>query len=214
MLFFDFTPDPVGSANNNNRIFLTYNGSFNRLIFRLRTNSTNFDCNYALNSGGSNGTITGVTNTTSGWRAAQRGTTNAAGFTHLAGTYDASETVASNALKLYWNGSSLATVTVNSNTRTNGVYDNLTVCTGASNVTGAANINADIDEFTWFDKSLSSTEVGALYASGVIKAAKESGNTGVINAIEEAASFDQNNSATVKNAKWSASIIGGTTPAY
>ena len=104
------------NSNGNNRIFMTYSASLNRMILRVRTNSVNFDRQFPLHD---NSSATGISSSTSGWSSTSRGSVNSDNFCMLTMTYDASQTNAANAFKFYWNASECTTQSnANSGTRT------------------------------------------------------------------------------------------------
>lgn len=196
------------NANGNNRIFLTYSSSLHRLICRVRTNSANFDRQFPLHTG--NGTATGVTNSSTGWASGQRGNVNSDGFCLLTVTYDASQTSASNAFKLYWNASECTYQSnANNGTRTGidatkgRIGENLQATNSAGNAT------LDYDEFKIYNKVLSSSEVSALYNSGTIADSSQTVSSGLITEW----TFDNNN-ANDSNSKYTNSIVGGNIATY
>lgn len=196
------------NANGNNRFMFTYSQSLNRLICRIRTNSTNFDRQFPLHTG--NGTITGITSSSTGWKSANRGNVNAIGFCLLTVTYDASQTNATNALKLYWNDSELTYQSnANNGTRTSinatkgRIGENLHLTNSAGNAT------LDYDELKIYNKVLSSSEVSTLYNSGVIADSSQTVSSGLITEWR----FDDNN-ANDSNSKYTNSIVNGVITAY
>lgn len=194
--FWDFNANgTVGSGNTNNRVFLQYNASLNRFIARIRTNSTNFDRQWALHS---NNSVTGTGSTSSDtWTATNRGNVNSDGFTHITVTYDSSQSTATAALKIYWNGSELTSQAVaNNGTRTNNTLGNLCLCAAQHNVTsGVANVH--FDEWAFYNDLLTSSEVTALYNSGTIVSA----HTINTNNIQEAVQFT-NVTNTIIQTQW------------
>jgi len=161
LIIFDLTPS--GTTSTANRFFLQYDYGFNRFIARYRSNSSNFDRQWALHSNNSAcGTGTSSANT---WTSSNRGNVNGDNFVHLTVTYDASQTNAGNAFKLYWNGSELTTQAVaNSNSRSNMTLDELTFC-GNDHNTGGSRI-ADYMYMHMWDKLLTSSNVSSMYNSG------------------------------------------------
>lgn len=167
------------SANSNaNRFFLQYDYGLNRFIARYRSNSVNFDRQWALHL---NNTQTGIGSTSSDkWTGTNRGNTNTDGFIHLVLTYDGSQSTAGNAFKLYWNGSELPNqVATNTNTRTNVSLDEITFCGNEINSNGSR-----ISDFMYmhmWEAVVSSTSVGTMYNSGTpISAADASQSTYLI----------------------------------
>ena len=103
VVLFDFVQD------TNNRFFLSYDYGLNRFVWRYRSNGRNFDRQWAI---ASNVTATGTSGT---WHGGNRGLRNSDNFVHLAGSYDASQTNASNAFKIYWNAVEMSNQIVNNN---------------------------------------------------------------------------------------------------
>jgi hypothetical protein len=154
------------TANGNNRIFMQYIASSNRLLCRVRTNSVNFDRQYGLHD---NSSVTGISNSTTGWTTAQRGNVGNDNFTMITLTYDASQTNSSNAFKLYWNGSELTSQAANSSgTRTSTRADFFRFCENINTTASAGNANIDLDEFKVYTDILTSSEISTLYNGGTI----------------------------------------------
>ena len=194
------------NANGNNRIFVTYSHSLNRLIFRIRTNSVNFDKHFALHD---NTSATGLSNSSSGWSSTSRGNVNSDNFCMLTFTYDASQSTAASAFKMYWNNTE-CTSTANSN---NGTRTAITSIRGrigenlqATN--SAGNATLDYDEIKIYNKVLSQSEVTTLYNSGAIidSSALSSG-------LITEWTFENNN-ANDSNSKYTNSIVGGNIATY
>ena len=183
----------AGTSNSNNRMFFQYNSGFNRFIARMRTNSTNFDRQWSLHS---NNSATG-TGTNSGvkWTSSNRGNVNSDNMCMLTLTYDASQTNAANAFKLYWNASELTTQAVaNSNTRTNNALPNLAIGAQVHALTNSP-WNGLMDEWAFYNKVLSSTEVSNLYNSTRATAAQVISTTNLITNV----SFDNGQNITQYN---------------
>ena len=202
-------PFNFGNTNNdgNNRIFMTYSASLNRMICRVRTNSVNFDRQFPLHD---NSSVTGISSSSTGWSSTSRGNVNSDGFCMLTMTYDASQTNAANAFKFYWNGSECTTQSnANSGTRTAitsirgriGENIHLTDSTG--------NCTLDFDEFKIYNKVLSASEVSTLYNSGTIADSSQTVSSGLITEW----TFDNNN-ANDSNSKYTNTIVNGTITAY
>lgn len=191
--------------NNNNRIFLQYNSGFNRFIARVRTNATNFDRQWALHD---NSGVTGITSSGTGWVTSQRGNVNSENWCMLTVTYDASQTNASNAFKMYWNASELTNQAVaNSNTRTNNTMASLSLCDANSGAPTAGNANIDMDEWKYFEAVLSSASVSSLYNSGVIR---NNAAFSPITVTQTQVSFDlDSDGAKDTSTYWTPSITGG-----
>ena len=160
LLFFDLYPQ--GASSNANRFFLNYSANLNRFVARYRSNSKNFDRQWALH--GTNGTATGITNSSIGWTTGQRGNVNSDNFTHLVVTYDGSQSTATAAFKMYWNGSELTNQAVaNNGTRSN---FNFTEITWGNDYNSGTGDDSGYDEMRIYDKVLSSSEISTIYNSG------------------------------------------------
>ena len=181
------------TSGTNNRTFLQYNQSLNRLIMRMRTNATNFDAQWALHS---NNSATGIgTSSSNKWLSSNRGNVNGDNMCMLTVTYDASQTIASNAFKIYWNASQLTSVAVsNNNTRTNNTMGRLAIGAQRHALTTLP-WDGLIDEWAFYNKVLSSTEVSNLYNSTRATAAQEVSTTNLITNI----SFDNGQNITQYN---------------
>lgn len=191
------------NANGNNRIMFTYLANFNRIMVRIRSNSVNFDRQWGLHD---NSTQTGITSSSTGWTSSSRGNVNSDGWCLLTYTYDASQTNAANAFKVYWNSSVLTNQAVaNSGTRTamaatkGRIGENLHLTDAAGNAT------LDFDEIKIYNKVLSASEVTTLYNSGVIADSSQTVSSGLITEW----TFDNNN-ANDSNSKYTCSITNGT----
>lgn len=155
------------SSNSANRFFLQYHKSLNRLVARYRTSSTNYDRQWALHS---NNSVTGTgTNSSTAWSSSNRGNANADGWTMLTVTYDASQSNSANGLKLYWNATEVTSqASNNSGSRSTSAVNDITIGNNNHNsTTTSGGMNASIDELKIFDSVLSSSNITALYNSGV-----------------------------------------------
>jgi hypothetical protein len=172
LIIFDLTP--TGGTGTSNRFFLQYDYGFNRFIAKYRSGSSNFDRQWALHS---NNTATG-TGTSSGnkWTASNRGNVNSYGFCNLVLSYDASQSSAINAFKLYWNGTELtSTAASNSNSRSNLTLTEVTFC-GNDHNTGGSRI-ADYMYMHMWDQVTSSANASTMYNSGTPISASDAGYT-------------------------------------
>jgi hypothetical protein len=161
LIIFDLTPSGTTSAAN--RFFLQYDYGLNRFNAMYRSNATNFNAQWALHSNNS-ATSTG-TSSNDKWTAANRGDTNTDGFINLVLTYDASESVASNAFKVYWNNRLITSSAVSNNgTRSNMTLNELTFC-GNDHNTGGSRI-ADYMYMHMWDVVLRAADITAMYNSG------------------------------------------------
>lgn len=205
----DFNANTTFNSNNtNNRVFLQYNSFFNRFIVRIRSNSVNFDKQVALHD---NSGATGITNSSTGWVASQRGNVNGDGFCMVTVTYDASQSTAANAIKIYWNASELTTSAVTNNgTRTAMTAARLTLGASAHAIT-SGNSQVDIDEWAFYSGLLTSTQVTALYNSGVIVDAKNINSTN----LETSIRFGASNALDIYGPLFTnTTVSGGSTIAY
>lgn len=200
----------INNGNNTNRVFLNYSTNLNRFIARVRSNSANFDRQWGLHN---NNSATG-TGTSSGtkWTSSNRGNVNSDGFCHLVVTYDASQSTAASAFKMYWNGSELtSTATTNNGSRTTFNAGRMMMLANINDTTNAGNTNADIDEWALYKDVLTSSEVSTLYNSGTI-VSPESLHT---NNLHEVVSFGASNAFNLYSTNiTSATISGGSTVAY
>ena len=196
----------INSGNTANRVFLQYNSSLNRFIARIRSNSVNFDKQVALHD---NLTATGVSS--SGWTTSNRGNVNGDGFCMVTVTYDSSESTAANAIKIYWNASELtSSAATASGTRTAMTAARLTLGASAHNITGG-NSQVDIDEWAFYSGVLTSTQVSALYNSGVIVDAKNINSTN----LETSIRFGASNALDIYGPLFTnTTVSGGSTIAY
>lgn len=197
----------LNSGNTTNRVFLQYQGNLNRFIVRVRTSSTNFDRQFALHD---NSSVTGVSNSSTGWTSGQRGNVNSDGYCMLTVTYDASQSTATNAIKMYWNGNELTTQAASNNgTRSSATFASLSLCAAQHNISGG-NANVNIDEWAFYNDILTSSEATTLYNSGTIA----SPHTLHTNNLSEVVQFAASNSINTYASNYSGSITGGTTTAY
>ena len=210
MLFTDFNAaTSLNGGNNNNRCFIQYAANTNRLLLQLRTNATNFGLQIPLHN---NSSTTGITSSSTGWRAAQRGNVNSDNFCMITVTYDDSQSTGANAIKIYWNGTLINNSAVSLNgTRTNADMNTAVLCSAVSNTTATGNCRVDMDEWAYYNKVLSTSEISTLYNSGTIKAA----NLLVSSGLQSSCRFDENGKATTTGTAFtSVTISGGTTPSY
>ena len=195
------------NANGNNRIAFIYSANLNRLICRVRTNSVNFDRQFALHD---NSSVTGISSSSTGWASTSRGNVNAQNFCMLTMTYDASQSTGAGAFKLYWNASE-CTTTANSNNGTRTAIDATKGRIGENlqATNSAGNCTLDYDEIKIYNKVLSSSEVTTLYNSGTIADSSQTVSSGLITEW----TFDNNN-ANDSNSKYTNTIVNGTITAY
>lgn len=203
-IFWSFAASTPTSAN---RVYIQYNSSFNRLIANVRTNSLNFLRSWALHD---NSGVTGITNSGTGWTTSQRGNTNSDGWTMITLTYDASQSTANNALKMYWNASEMTVqATATTNTRTGFTPGSMYLMDLADQAPGSSNAEFSIDEWQYYEGVLNSTNISDLYNSGVIRNPQYLSPG--ITLTQTAVSFDRaSEPADDVAGYWSPTITGGT----
>ena len=209
MQLFDFNNiSNPGSNNSNNRIFLAYNASLNRLTSRVRTASSNFDRQWGLHD---NSSVTGITNSSTGWTTGQRGNVNSDLYCMITVTYDASQSTGASAFKMYWNASELtSTAASNNGNRTDNTTPYLTVGAARHNTT-SGNTPGRYDEFAVYNKVLSSSEVSTLYNSGLrAEAAQQLVTSNLVGNLSWDDGTPTCNTTDISNL----GIVGGTTDLY
>ena len=196
------------NANGNNRIMLTYSANLNRFVARYRSNSVNFDRQFALHD---NSGATGISNSSNGWSSSSRGTVNSDNFCMVTITYDASQTNASNAFKAYWNNSELSTqAAANSGTRSDlGGATKGRIGEQVHQTNSAGNATLDYDELKIYNKVLSSSEVTTLYNSGTIADSTQTVSSGLITEW----TFDDN-TVNDSNSSYTCTKVNGVITAY
>lgn len=190
------------SGVNSNRLMLIYDYGFNRLVFRNRSGTSNHHINWALNQNAAAGNI-------GRWHNTSRGPVNSNGFVHLAGTFDPGQSQAVNGLKLYWNGVAFTTTITQANGN-NAPFSKTHMYINVA-FNGNGDRAGDFDNVAfWFDRLLTSTEVGALYNSGVPTTAADAGLTTGLNfeATMETGEFIDN------TGNWNAGATGGSVAEY
>lgn len=196
------------NANGNNRIFLSYSANLNRFVFRYRSNSVNFDRQWALH--GTNGTATGVTSSSTGWTSSSRGNVNSDGFCLITVTYDASQSTATSAMKIYWNSSELTSQAVaNNGTRTAMAATKGRIGENIHLTNSAGNATLDYDEIKIFNKVLSASEVTSLYNSGSIADSTQTVSSGLITEW----TFDDN-TVDDSNSEYTCTKVNGVISSY
>lgn len=196
------------TANGNNRIFLTYSASLNRLIARYRSNSVNFDRQFALHD---NSGATGISSSSNGWSNTSRGTVNSDNFCMITITYDASQSTAASAFKLYWNATECTSTAVSNNgTRTDlGGATKGRIGEQVHQTDSAGNATLDYDELKIYNKVLSSSEVTTLYNSGTIADSTQTVSSGLITEW----TFDDN-TVNDSNSSYTCTKVNGVITAY
>ena len=202
-IFWSFSTSTPGSAY---RVYLQYNASFNRLIANLRTNSQNFLRGFALHD---NSSVTGITNSSTGWTTSQRGNVNAQNWTMITVTYDASQSTPAAAFKIYWNASEMTVQAAAPNQgRTAFTPGSMYLMDLADQAPGSNNADFSIDEWQYYEGVLNSTNISDLYNSGVIRNSQYL-NPG-ITVTQTAVSFDRaSEPADDVTGYWSPTITGG-----
>lgn len=195
------------NANGNNRMFISYTANVNRILTRYRSNSVNFDVQWAIHD---NSTATGISSSTPAWSASNRGNTNSDGWIMLTMTYDASQTSGSNAFDLYWNTTAFTSqATSASGTRTTMDATKLRIGENLHLTDSAGNAHMDFDEIKIYNRVLSASEISTLYNSGTIADSSQTVSNGLITEW----TFDGGN-ANDSNSKYTGSIVNGTTVNY
>ena len=190
------------TSNGNNRLFISYTASVNRIITRVRTNSSNFDRQFALHD---NSTQTGFSNSNA-WSKTNRGNTNAAGWTNLTVTYDASQTSGDAAFKLYWNGSECTSTAASSNgSRGSIAATNYKIGENVHATNSGGNAFMDFDEIKVYDRIISGSAITSIYNSGVIADSSQTSSTNLLTEW----TFEGSN-ANDSNSRYTSSITGGT----
>ena len=190
------------TANGNNRLFISYSASVNRIVTRVRTNSSNFDRQFALHD---NSTQTGFSNSNA-WSKTNRGNTNAAGWINLTITYDASQSAGEAAFKLYWNGSECtSTAASSSGSRGSIAATNYKIGENVHATNSGGNAFMDFDEIKVYDRIISGEAITNVYNSGVIADSSQTSSTNLVTEW----TFEGSN-ANDSNSRYTSSITGGT----
>lgn len=202
----DFNADgTIDSGNTTDRVFLQYVGSTNRLLVRVRTNSTNFDRQVSLHD---NIATTGVSS--AGWTSSNRGNVNALGFCMITVVYDSSQTTGAAAFKIYWNGTELTGSPASTNgTRTNNILGSLCLC-ASQHATTSGNAAVLMDEWAFYSDTLTSGEITSIYNSGTIV----SPHTIHTDNLQEVVQFGESSTINTYIGNYSGIISGGVTDAY
>jgi hypothetical protein len=163
MVFYGY----VGTLDTitNDRLLIFYGASTNRLLVQFRKgNGQLYRREYPLHD---NSGVTGITNSSTGWRASQRGNTDAAGFTHLCFALDQTNGSATSGIKTYWNGNELTSSVNNANAFTTPMNCNfLSFGNNLSSTTPNAIMEGVIDEVYLYDAQLSAANVSTIYGFG------------------------------------------------
>lgn len=121
-----------------------------------------------------NSSITGITNSSTGWVAGQRGNVDSDGFCMLTLVVDLTTSTATSAVKMYWNGSELTSSVSNTNfAHTDQIMNNffgIGEWTGNTSPSGGS-AGGGIDQFKAYSRCLSAAEIATLYSAGKTDAA-------------------------------------------
>jgi len=169
MIFYCTTHEDATSSQG--RLIIFYHGNLNRLICQyFITSGSNkvYQRQFALHD---NSSVTGITNSSTGWVTGQRGNVDSNNFTHLAIALDRTQSSAANGVKAYWNGSALtsAAVTTNTMTTSHTFRPNFgAIGEGAHTATkpGASIHHGDLDEMYLYDSQLSASAISTIYGYG------------------------------------------------
>lgn len=163
MVFYGY----VGTLDTitNDRLLIYYGASSNRLIVQFRKgNGQLYRREYPLHD---NSGVTGITNSTTGWVASQRGNTDAAGFTHLCFALNQTNGSATSGIKTYWNGNEMTSSVNNRNDFTTGMNCNfISFGNNLSSSTPNAIMEGVIDEVYMYDAQLSVGDVATITSFG------------------------------------------------
>lgn len=195
------------NANGNNRMFISYTANVNRILTRYRSNSVNFDVQWAIHD---NSTATGISSSTPAWSASNRGNTNSDGWIMITMTYDASQSTGSAAFDLYWNATAFTSQATSANgTRLSMDATKLRIGENLNATDSGGNAHMDFDEIKIYNRVLSASEISTLYNSGTIADSSQTVSSGLITEW----TFDGGN-ANDSNSKYTGSIVNGTTVNY
>ena len=164
MVFYGY----VGTLDTiaNDRLLIYYGASTNRLIVQFRKgNGQLYRREYPLHD---NSGVTGITNSTTGWVASQRGNTDAAGFTHLCFALNQTNGSATSGIKTYWNGNEMTSSVNNRNDFTTALNPSFLAIGDVPNVVAPAAtiMEGVLDEIYLYDAQLSAANVNTIYGFG------------------------------------------------
>jgi hypothetical protein len=169
----------------------------------------NFHQRFWSISSTNNTSITGVNS--NGWYSTNRGNVNSEGFVHLVFTRDNSDT-ASSGMNLYWNGTKLPE-SIQFNSRSLTTFNIQSVAIGdavGSSPNNASVFKGGIDQVSVYSKTLTQSEVTALYNSGTPMTCSDAGVT--TNLLAEYRL--ENNTTNTSGTFPSLTNSGGTFTAY
>ena len=191
-------------------IFIQYNPTNARMQLRFRKGGGgNFHQRFWSISSTNNTSITGVNS--NGWYSTNRGNVNSEGFVHLVFTRDNSNT-ASSGMNLYWNGTKLPE-SIQFNSRSLTTFNIRSVAIGdavGSSPNNASVFKGGIDQVSVYTKTLTQSEVTALYNSGTPMTCSDAGVT--TNLLAEYRL--ENNTTNTSGTFPSLTNSGGTFTAY
>lgn len=150
----------------NDRLLIYYAASLNRLVvqFRRGSDGSRYQRQYPLHD---NSGVTGITNSSAGWVASQRGNTDGSGFTHLCFSIDHSNTSVTGGIKAYWNGAEITSSVGDLNQFTTGMNCNfISFGDNLSSSTPNAVMEGVIDEVYMYNSQISAANVNTIYGFG------------------------------------------------
>ena len=165
------------TPSGSNLIFVMYQKTSARMMLRFRYGGGgNFHQRFWSLSSTNNTSISGVN--TNGWLNDNRGNVNDDGFVHLVFTRDNSDT-ASTGMNCYWNGTKLPE-SIQFNSRSLTSFDIKSAAIGdaiSSSPNNALVFKGGIDQVSVYNKTLTQSEITALYNSGVPATCSDAGVT-------------------------------------
>lgn len=160
-----------------------YLASLNRIAFEVADTSNDRvrkECVLHNNS-----SITGVSNSSTGWVSGQRGNTNNLGFTLLTWVY-----IASGDMKFFWNDTEITSLmTVDNSGFSTNIFDAPCKTIIGSHFNNNGYTGGDYDELKLYNRALNSTDVTNLWNNGNIANASD---CGVTNGLVTEFSFENN----------------------
>ena len=165
------------TPSGSNLIFVMYQKTSARMMLRFRYGGGgNFHQRFWSLSSTNNTSISGVN--TNGWYSSNRGNVNSDNFVHLVFTRDNSDT-ASTGMNCYWNGTKLPE-SIQFNSRSLTSFDIKSAAIGdaiSSSPNNALVFKGGIDQVSVYNKTLTQSEVSALYNNGVPATGSDAGVT-------------------------------------
>ena len=148
------------------RFLVSYTANLNRLIVQFRRGDGQlYQRQYPLHD---NSGATGITNSTTGWSASQRGNTDSAGFTHLCFALDQTNGSATSGIKTYWNGNEITFSVNNRDDFTTSLNAGFLAIGDVPNVAAPSVtiMEGVLDEIYLYDAQLSAADVNTIYGFG------------------------------------------------